>query len=238
MFLSKSNMVVVEIASGDTQDGIFTGVHIAADGSTVANNKHAMLAVEPAPQSLVHFPNVGAMAAVPAGGVTADADVVRQALKNLPRGAGSEAMQYAALTDAVGGEVELCTAGKKMMQRVSAPSLMGQYPDWRSKVCMARGAAVRGRIAVNRRKLIALLKVLDAACPDPGGDNTVFIEFGGEQDAMVMRAINYATGQHAVGLLMGLTTKGQWLDDSDWEVKMSRGSDDEGGGARGRKVVR
>jgi len=238
MFLSKAGMTVVEVASGEGQHGAMTGVHVAGDGSTVASDGGSiLLAVEPTKPELVQLPDVGVMASVPPGGVTLEAEQVRQALKNLPgKGSGTGAM-YAAVVEAVGGKIGLVTLDRKYQHQVAALPVPGRFLDWRGMIKAARGRATVTRVAVNRKKLMQLLKVIDSACPD--SDNAVFIELGGAEDPVVLRAPGYATQQNVVGVLQPLSTQGRWLEDTDWEARLRRGADGVaalGGGARGRKV--
>jgi hypothetical protein len=231
MYFSKGNLLVVDVVSSDMQQGIITGVHIDSDGSTVGTDGGTLLVVEPVAVVPGHFPDVGPLAPVGASGVTVDAEVVRQAIKNMPK---DKVMQYAAMTETVTGETEFTTVGKRKRQKVAGWPMSGAYPGWRNMVRDARELATRTRVAVNRRKLAALLKVMDAACPDSGGDNVAFLEVGGDNDMVVLRAKNYQTGQHAVGMMAPVRTGGQWLANSDWEARIVRGH--ETGGARGRRI--
>ena len=233
MYFSKANLIVNEVASSDMQQGIITGVHIDGDGSTVATDGGSMLAVSPVAVVPGHFPEVGPMASVGASGVTVDAEIAKQAIKDMPK---DVVMQYAAMTESVVGETEFTTIGKRKRQSVSGAPMLGKYPQWRDMVRGARERATVTKVAVNRRKLAALLKVMDAACPDPSGDNVVFMELGGTNDMVVLRSINYQTGQHACGLLATVRTGGQWLADNDWEARIVRGH--ETGGARGRRITK
>ena len=62
----------------------------------------------------------------------------------------------------------------------------------------------------------------------------MFIEMGGQNDPVVLRAINYATQQHVVGVVHSINTHGQWLDTNEWEAGING---DMVAGAKGRKVV-
>jgi len=99
---------------------------------------------------------------VPADGVTAEVGIIRQAAKNLPgKGAGAQA-QYAALTPSTGNALQLTTVGHTMMQRVEADPIRGKYLDWRDVIGKARGKAQVTKVAVNRKMLAQMLKVIDS----------------------------------------------------------------------------
>ena len=75
------------------------------------------------------------------------------------------------------------------------------------------------KICVNRTRLIKLLGAIDKACPDPSGENPVFIELAsGAGGEIIIRAKNMKTGQVAIGLMTQY--EGEWLKRTKWEKEV------------------
>lgn len=220
MLFSKANLAVAQVAARNSPKRVLNGVHFAEDGSTVAANGKMVLAVGPVDPDRVSFPDVGGDADPGPEGTTVPTEVVEQAVKNLPRDRTPSA-QHVALTEC-GKRVELTTVSKTKEQRVAGRPLPDRFPSWRDVLRKARKAATAGRVCLNRRDLVQMLEAVDSACPDKGTENPVFIEFGGETDGIVMRSLNYETGQQAVGFVMPLDTGGKWLPQNSWVRKLFR----------------
>ena len=73
-----------------------------------------------------------------------------------------------------------------------------------------------------------MLEALDKACPDPSKKNVVFMEVGGEQDPILLRALNLGTGQQAVGLVNPIDTGGMWISEDPWEEELYASGTEEG----------
>ena len=222
MFLGKSNLVAVEMASTNNTDGPMCGVKVEADGTTVATDGLGMIIVEPVREEAVQLTGLGELKRLARGGVVFAASVFKRALRNLPGGkaSGGVGMQYAAITDRGDDRLELTTAGMgQPEERVSDYPLVGEFMDWRGFVrrnC-ASGSGVGMRVTVNRKLLIKLLTVMDKACPDPVGYDAVFIEVR-DGRALMLKGVNYVSNQRVLGLVMPLKLEaGKWLPQSDWE---------------------
>ena len=222
MFLSKSNLVAVEASSGNLADGAMAGVKVESDGTTIATDGSVMLIVEPVKPGMVQLPPVGELLKLGAKGAVFAASIFKKALRNLPGSKAGAGMQYAACTERVDGKLELTTIGLgQPEERVSEYPLTGEFMNWRAfvKESLGLGNSIRGntvKVAVSRKKLIGLLGVIDKACPDPAGYDSVFLEVS-EGGALVLKAVNYATDQRVFGLVMPLNIGGEWLKPNEWE---------------------
>ena len=49
-----------------------------------------------------------------------------------------------------------------------------------------------------------------------GDEGAVFVEFGEQEDGLVLRSISPSTSQHIVGLVMPLLTGKTWIRSDDW----------------------
>lgn len=217
-FLSKANLMVAQVASGDPFDRGMNAVHVEANGATVATNGKVVMAVGPVREESLRFPEVGELATVPASGLQLPVDLVTEALKNLPKDDKRPALQHVALTagpGTAGGRVEFTavTAGGRERRVADFPK-REPFIDWKS---IARNAKAEGevRLCVNRQDLIDLLKALEAACPDRAGDNPVYLEVSPK--GMLLRCQTRETGQHALGVMRGYETGEAWLERDEWE---------------------
>jgi hypothetical protein len=220
---SKANLTVAGMASGDQYDRHMNGVRFEADGTTVAANSRGLVAVSPSPEAT--FPDVGPRATPGGQGLFLRTALVESVSKNLPKDKGQ---QYAAMTQGRSvAKTEFTTVSRSGQEkRVADRPLREQFINWKEVVRTAREAdpenvklAEEGnpmRVCVNRKDLMQLLKVLEQACPDKGGDSPVFIEIG---KGLVMRSRNRDTGQHAIGVAVPYRLKGQpWLEEGEWEM--------------------
>jgi len=211
---SKANLVVGAVASGDPFDRALNGVRFEPDGSTAAGNGKVLMAVGPADEDRVHFPDVGTRATPGGKGIVLSVDFVNEALKNLPKDK-RISLQHTAMTqgrDPVKTEFTCVTAGGRERKVADYPK-RERYPDWKEVARKVRGTEPV-KVCLNRRDLIDLLKALEAACPDKGDENPVFVEIG---KGVVLRCFNRETGQHALGAINAFNTRGQWMEQDTWE---------------------
>ena len=214
---SKYNLAVVGVASRDSKDVALNRVHFAADGSTVASNGRALLAISPPQASKARsFPEVESdNAEPPEDGVGLSLDDVNRIKRTLPTDR-RPSLQYVQMTRCKPTEVEMMTTDGKTKQKVAGQPARGKFPRWKGILARARRKATKARICVDRQSLVQALQAIDKACPDRGGFNPVFVEVGGMEDSVVLRSHNYESGQTAVGIVTPLSVV-DWLDESKWE---------------------
>ena len=223
---SKPNLTVAAVASDDQYDRHMNGVRLDPDGATVACNSRVLLAVSPADEDRVQFPDVGPRGEPGEDGLFLRKELVQDVLKNMPKDKRVSA-QHAALTlGRSAGKVEFTTVtAGGLEKRVAGIPKRDQYINWKAIVRKAREpdpanvdraeAGEPMRVCVSRKDLMSLLKTMEQACPDKGGDSPVFIEIG---RGMVMRSRNRDTGQHVLGVAVPYRLKGQdWLEEGGWE---------------------
>ena len=219
MRITRANLSVAGAASFDKKEPALNRVHLAADGSTVASNGSMLLAVGPPdPVRVAAFPSVDHdEPAIPKDGIGVSLGTVADVRRNLPTDR-RIALQQAAVTRCDHARVEILTTDGIKSRTVSSAPMRGTFPKWRRLLAEERRKATTARVCVNRRELISLLKAIDEACPDRGHFSPVFLEIGGRNDGLVLRAQNYETKQRAIGMIMPTTVRGDgWLDESAWE---------------------
>jgi len=220
MIFSRANLVCADIASKDPKQVAMNCVHVAEDGTTIGLDGHIMLVVEPMDRSLVKIPPAGEEQLVDGGRVNIPLSVLGKAFRNMPKG--KVASEFVALTrnDA---KVQLTTFNMREEEHVVGPAERRSFIDWKYVVRNALTRKRKARVCLNRTKLMELLKAIDSACPDRGGEKIVFIDVADETSEVMIRSINYGTGQHVLGVIKPINTRGQWLNPNRWERSL-RGS--------------
>lgn len=219
MLLSKSNIMVAGVAASEGTDPELACVHIAGDGSTVAANGRMMMAVEAVSEDSFFPIEESERASLPEEGVSLPLHIIDQVRKNLPRDK-RPVMQQAAITKCSPGKVELTTISKTEERKVGGRPLPQRFPRWREVFAETRQRAGVTRVCFSRKDLTDMVDALDKACPDPSGKNVVFMHVGGERDPILLRAVNLTTGQHAVGMVNPIDTKGMWISENPWEEEL------------------
>lgn len=211
MILSRANLAVREVV-GDTEG--LNVVHIDPDGSTVASNGRVLLAVGPCDTNRVQMPGVGQ--AAPGGlGVNVPPKTIDIAVRNIPKD--RNAPQAVAVTDCSDENVELTTQSATETQRVSTRPVKIRFSDWRAVLQGVRKAlAPDRRICISRKDAIDLLSAMEHAA-GVGDEGAVFIEFGSETDAILIRGYSAVNGgQRIIGVIKPMVA-GEWLALSVWE---------------------
>lgn len=89
-------------------------------------------------------------------------------------------------------------------------------------------AAGVAHAVLNRKRLRAALDALDAAAPDTTGEAPVWVEFSPVSGAVLLRVIDYRTGQRSAARIQSYRAEaGKWLERDAWES-----------GHAGRKAIR
>jgi len=224
MIISKANLEVGRVASRDAFDRGLNGVKVESDGSTVAGNGRVVMAVGPVDyEERLHWPDsAGDMYEVGAMGRIIPLEAITKAKKGLTRDK-RMIFQHVALTS-VKDENRIGLTSVNPRGDATTNSCIPKkvpFPDWKGVVQEVRGDVGEGlRVCVNRKDLRMLLEAMEAACPDKGGINPVFIEIGTEEKGVVLRCANLETRQHAVGVIRIFDTRGKWLERDSWEKKV------------------
>jgi hypothetical protein len=217
MILSRSNLLAVQATSKGSP--ILNNVHVAADGSTVAFDGRALLAISPVNETVkaqVPLTDSGPIAAS-----TISSETVREVLRGLPIDKKYRGLLEHCDLSAEG--VFSLTDGKRS-RSITAKLYNREFVDYKAVLRKGKSAKVVARVVLNRERLANLLTILDKACPDASGEAPVFLEFTAEND-LVMRAANPITGQRAIAYMTSYKAEeGKWLEENEWERALTDGS--------------
>ena len=219
MLLSKANLMVAKVASENHKDYGLNAVRINADGSTVATNQDVFGIVSPLPQTRFSFPALDKIpVSPPATGVSIPLHLVKDIIKSLPKDKRPQ-MQLVQMLQATHPTIESEFATLKEEGGIKTTSGLNKqegFPPWKEIASNLRQNVVT-RVCVKRKSLKQLLEFIEAACPDVGEEDAVYIEItnGPNGQGMVLRAMNRKTEQRVIGLCVPF--KWQPLPTDTWE---------------------
>ncbi len=219
MILSKANLSAVLIAADDKTIPMLHNLHLCEDGTTVAANGRAILAVSPVPEKiregLGYMEDSGSL-----GEVTLAADTVKEVLRNMPRDAKFGGLLEFTDAHRQTGGVRFRLLDGMREKSIGAKVYARPYFAFRAAFTAAFGAGTACRGVLNRKRLTSLLVALDKICPDTSGEAPVYLEFT-KGDDVLLRAEGH-TGQRVLALMKAYSgAEGQWLPVGEWERAMS-----------------
>ncbi|MBW1779369.1 MAG: hypothetical protein JRL30_01395, partial [Deltaproteobacteria bacterium] len=86
MLLSKANLAPIKVAGADKRDQVLHQLRVEADGTTVASDGSAILAVEPIDDRPAAMPDFKTETDVGEDGAGIPPEIVTEALRNIPKG--------------------------------------------------------------------------------------------------------------------------------------------------------
>lgn len=216
MILSRSNLRVVDVAAVDKSIPVLGTVHIDSDGTTVASNGKACLAVSPVlPEIKDATPVEESKGRAPA---TIAGDTIKEVLKNIPRDNVFKGLLEHTDFNADTGTFKL-NDGKRN-RSIVAQLYQRPYIDFKKVFELARAAPSKLQVVINRKRLINLLQVIDSICPDSSGESPIFVDFT-DKNNIIIRAVNGTNGQRAMGVMTAYKgEEGKWMAANLWEKRI------------------
>lgn len=217
MLLHKSNLVIHILASSDKRDVQRHMLFVADDGTTVATNGKSLIAVEPLRAELMAFPAMAEGVKLD-GGVGLPLELVKRLLKDLPP-LKLRKLQCVDLQAYDGMLLTFAISDLEKENRLQGMKYGGRFVRWVTTLRRLVSRACRGRVCISRRSLMKTLEAMDKAADDKSNESPVFMEIGGRTDGIVLRTVNYETGQQIVGAVMPMDVGESWLKPSTWARK-------------------
>jgi len=216
---SRYNFAVRHAASKHPNVPEFYRIQLEQDGCSVAADGQYVLAVGPIDaERASKFPS-GDHPEVdpPPEGI----GISPKLAATVDRGISSKhaALQFAQLTRCDDLRVEMMTTDAIGYTLHGDPPARRRFADWRAAVAAVRGRAGVGRVVLELNGLIRVLTAVREATRDIGKQVPLYIEFGGQDDAVVIRTHNYVGNQRVLGLAtpLRLPEGMTWLEPDDWE---------------------
>lgn len=232
MIVSKAALQAATLCAADKDVPALSMIQIEPDGTVVAANGKAIIAVSPIMAKIreaVPLPDKDRMDE----GVVLGLDTVRDLVKQIGKDT-----QFKGLLDHVSlrlvepgkpGIVATTTDGKRRTE-TTIRRIRETGIDWLPKLREAFGEPMAlgggGKWVVNRLRLRSVVDTLDRVCPYSGDFSPVFWTFF-QSGTAIVRTENELTGQRAVVILSGIAGEqiedGDWLDLNDWEKRLASG---------------
>ena len=216
MILSKANLSIASMTKADKNIPALDTLHIQEDGTTVAANGSALVAVSPV--------NADIKSKVPLdesdmiGSATVYSDTVGEVLKNMPRDSMFGGVLEHCDFKNVGGEFTL-TDGKRT-RKISGKIFPREYIDYKAIFERIHSEGKTVRAAVNLKRLRAMLDAIDGAVCDTSTDAAIFIEFTSE-NSILLRARNARTEQNILCVMSAYSgANAAWQDYNSWEKSL------------------
>lgn len=211
MIFSKQNLSIVQITKTDKAITALDNLHLCSDGSTVATNGTAVVAVSPVEERMsknsvldstkMEFPE------------TITAESAKEILRYIPRdtkfGGVLEHVDYAK------GEFKFHDG--KRGKSIEARTYDREYVNYKAVFERAFKQPTEIKTAVNLKRLIAVLQCVDSVCSDSSGNTPVYLQFTKDAD-VIIRCENRKTKQRIIGIFKAYSgVESQWLALSAWE---------------------
>ena len=220
MRYTKANFAVQAAASTRRDEPQFYRVQLESDGSSVAADGQYVIAVGPVnPEREAMFvQNDESNVAPPPEGVGIDPKLARKVSQSIP--SGKTSLGFAQLTRCDDARVELMTTDSVRFVKHREPPARRRFPAWRGVMALACKRASAGRAVVDLKGLIRVLNAVQDATKDVGKDVPVYIEFGDENDVIIIRTHNWVTAQRVMALVkpLKLPEGMEWLEPDEWEA--------------------
>ena len=216
MILSKANLTISSMTKADKNIPALDTLHIREDGTTVAANGSALVAVSPVNRDIKS--KVPLDESEMLGSSTVYSDTVKEVIKNMPKDSMFGGVLEHCDFKNVGGEFTL-TDGKRT-RKISGKIFPREYIDYKAIFERAHSERSAVRVAVNLKRLRAMLESIDSAVCDTSTDAAVFIEFT-DANTILLRARNERTEQNILCVMTAYNgANAAWQDYNEWEKSL------------------
>jgi hypothetical protein len=238
MILSKAALQVVLLCSSDKHVPILNCICIEPDGSVVATNGKAVVAISPAEAKIIEAVPLPGKSTADCYGqqIVLSADTVKEIIRAIPRDTQFKGLlEHCSvnLPDSSLPTVKVIVTDGKRKSEITVRRMKEKFVDYRQVFKNAFAAAVLNtqeninRVIVNRKRWGLICDVIDKVCPYDGDFSPVYWEFAHDGNILV-RAENELTKQRLVAVFSSVDrfSGGQdnWMDLSNWELKLLRKS--------------
>lgn len=225
MIISRGNLQVVLVTKDDRQIPVLDTVYIAGDGSTIGSNGRAMIAVGPVAKKVRDSVPLEE-GLFPDGGIVLPTGMVKDILRSMPRDRefGGLLEHISVQASSEGPEVELTVTDGKRTRRLKGRRFNRPYLNYMEIFKEAFGRQKDHiRTALNLKRLLSVLNVINKICEDQAGELPVYLEFSSEGD-IIIRATDLRTAQDIVVVMTAYHgIEGVWKPMTLWERLLSVG---------------
>lgn len=215
MIFSKGTFYL-EMVAGDGADF----VTVDQTGNSFAANDYAWCALSPVPKAVQKSIPLE-KAEWETGGIGISHGTCKEMIRALPKDSTfGGLLENTAIRTEGTGEVEFITNDGRRKKSILAKAVSkAKVPfKWLKSALYAREEPGSVSIALNRKRLMALLAVMDKTCPDPGKAAPLWLTLT-ESGKLVLRGVNPKTDQRFIASMREFEDT-EWIEDSEWETEL------------------
>lgn len=196
MILTKANLTVAHMASDGTRYAT-DSIKIEKDGTTVATDGIALVAVSPIKQNPSDISDVSS-------------SISKKEALGLMRSLSKE-NKYIQIV----GKNNLALKIKKPKTTVKIPIDSNIYPKWKKVTSNKKTNGMLLQMTLKKSSFLKMMKTIESAS-DKGDENVIYLEINTANNGYLRIKTNKSNGQELFGLQIGLGY--QWNNPSKWEL--------------------
>lgn len=212
MIFSKGTFYLEKIAD----DGA-DFVTVDKEGNSFAANDYCWAALSPVPESVQKkIPLEKQSFAVKGAGISHG--TCKEMIRALPKDTTfGGLLENTAIEVTEEGEIEFLTNDGRRKRSIWAKAVAkAKVPfTWLKSALSARDQEDAVSIVLNRKRLMALLEIMDKTCPDPGKAAPLWLTLT-KYGKLVLRGVNPKTDQRFLASMRAFEDT-EWILDSEWE---------------------
>jgi len=221
MIISKSSLESVKLASVDKAVPVLNNLCLKSDGTIVAANGKSMIFVSPVSPEIKG--KVPLEEQENMEDVVLSLETVGELMKAVPKDTMFKGVLEHLEVRETGteGEVLVKVTDGKRHKDIRCKGFGRRFIDTDRILDEVLGGRKLGMVAVNLRRFLTVVEVINRVCPDNSGEVPLYLEF--YEKATILRTLNLKTGQRAVAIVYNYRPDSLvWMEESDWEKAMLR----------------
>jgi hypothetical protein len=217
MIISKHNLSLWQLIKNDSKIPVLNNLHIAEDGSTVARNGKSLVVLSPVVEEIKEnlktlFKNQPLNQSI-----SVSSELIKKVFDSIKQDKKFNGLLEHCDIEVNGTEVIFIFTDGIQQSEMKGKIYNREYIDYKANLNEALSNLTSNRIILDLNRLLSLLTTIHKIIPDNGGGEVpIFIEFTKKND-IIIRAINFKTGQRIIALMTSYIIEDKWLSLDDWE---------------------
>lgn len=220
MYLSKNNLLAVQVAKADADIPQLDNVHVMKDGTTVGSNGRGCIIVSPVQKKVKEYLSP-ILKEHKGESTTITSETVKSVMKDMPPDKKFHGLlEHCDLKVEDDGEIIISLTDGKRERSIRGKAYRRKYIDF-SHFTSALTRRSGQKVVVNLTRFILLLQTIDKIVKTGDEENPVFIEFT-DQNEIIIRGVDRNSGQRVIGIMSQYIKEEQkWLKENEWEMSLS-----------------
>ena len=218
MIVSRYNLIAHKLSKQDKGVPMLDNVHFMKDGTSIATNGLAIIAVSPITSEMKKHVVIDDKDNINSD-ITISTESVQEALKNLPKDIKfAGVLEHCVIEKKKNDKTIMKFSDGKRQKSIEIKTYDNEYADYQSFIKNAyKNNESNKKTAFNLSRLLSVLNTINEVCPDTSNRTPVFMEYN-EDGNLIFRCTNQKNGQETIGFMRayeGLEGKIPML--SEWE---------------------